>query len=149
MAEWLADLHRGRETGKLKITSKEGKRGAVGGPWLVIGGFEDGGHDEVVFAAEVDAGVQFERFGLNVTQAHLAGDDQEVKLHLETGKALADAVSGSGRKWDRRQAMPIVGAIGIEAARIETVRIGPNRGMPLDEVGRNINFGSRRNEVVA
>jgi len=53
---------------------------------LVLDRFELGVHDEVVFAAQVYPGFEFERGRFNVPQPQVLRDHQEVYLHLDEGE---------------------------------------------------------------
>src|SRR5271168_4032028 len=72
-----------------------------------------------------------------------------MNLHLDTGKMRPDAVSRTCGKRDRRQSMPTFCILRSKAIWVESVRLLPQIGMALYEVGWNINFGSCRYEILA
>jgi hypothetical protein len=102
-----------------------------------------------MLAAQIDARIQLRRRGFDVMQPQAPRDRHQVDLHLQSRHEFTDTVSRTGGKREHRQRVPILRTIGREAIRIEALRSLPEIGVALDEVGRNIDFRSRRNEIVA
>ena len=105
-------------------------------------------HDEVIIAAQIDAGVQLDRPRLKVPQPKVSGDGHEMNLHFDTGKMLPDAIPRAGGKRHRRQSMSVFGIFSSKAVWIEAVRLLPKIGVPLEAVQGNVDFASSRNEIL-
>ena len=103
------------------------------------------GHYEIVFVAQIYTGFELDELFTITRQTQMFRDYDQMDLHLDSCKKLPNAFSRTCRKWEHCHWVPISRLTGFESIGIEFIRGFPKSWVPLDQVGRNIDFGSGGN----
>src|SRR6516225_6339011 len=95
-----------------------------------------------MFAEQIHAGRNFWRLLVVVPQPKFPREHHKMHLNLDTSEYFTNTIPRAGAKWAQGQFVTSYRFVLRHSIRIEVIRCLPELRVALNQVGRDVNFGS-------